>query len=173
MSTGVLGIACRAFKREVFGPVRSAIFRKSIFSQLPNGSFSKVWRSWDRRKGSPPLCRRPALTPATTPSCWGPRKRPALRSAKKMHLSLSIRLRLHSGLRQHGIDLSFLTPKGSRLRPILDHPHPQGRTGTLGETKNHFLRPALTESVRRGAHLRHGRYLLPRRYIQNRYQNRP
>src|SRR5256885_16761966 len=21
----------------------------------------------------PPLCRRPALTPATTPSCWGPR----------------------------------------------------------------------------------------------------
>ena len=34
MSTDVLGAACRAFKRDLFGPMRSAIFQKSIFSQL-------------------------------------------------------------------------------------------------------------------------------------------
>jgi hypothetical protein len=40
MFTDVLGIICRAFKREVFGPVTPAIFRKSIFSQLPDGTYS-------------------------------------------------------------------------------------------------------------------------------------
>jgi len=39
MSADVPGIARRAFKREVFWARRSAIFQKSIFSQLPVPGF--------------------------------------------------------------------------------------------------------------------------------------